>query len=384
MAVLDAHRSRSGAGAEDHHAADEHLGVAEELEGAGHEARAAGSGSNVATKGATGAMPIRQATRSRGPRSGKATSTTDASARRPARWATATAPATVASLGIESAAQRRRPTARVPPGFARRPWSTAALAGWSSSVGVGGGQHRAAGPRPPERPRRGLGRGPGRGCTRRPPPPRRTSPSRRRRRPSATMAGGRWRRSTASIPGARSKATGALPPAAMAGWRRRCRRPRPAPADPPAGRRQARRAPRPAGRRRGRDRLARPRPSPSTASPTSQAPSHPPGTVAPPAELVVVARAPSPSRTAPARRAGTAPSCASHHGAVSMPRRSSDARRASMDVLLRLGQPGPVERQVPGEVVARSARRRGRSSRAARCGRPPRRGCRASSRRAGT
>ena len=32
-----------------------------------------------------------------------------------------------------------------------------------------------------------------------------------------------------------------------------------------------------------------------------------------------------------------------------------------------LGQPGPVQRQVPGEVVADRARRPGRPSRAARC-----------------
>ena len=95
--------------------------------------------------------------------------------------------------------------------------------------------------------------------------------------------------------------------------------------------------------------------------------------------------APSPSRTAPSapRRQSAELRLPPAVGRRSRGARATRAKRVD-GVLLGLGQPRPVEREVPARGRGRRARCPGRSSRAAPCGRRRRRGCRASSRRAGT
>ena len=381
MAMPGAHRSSSGLGAEDHHPADQDLGIAEELECTFLERTPSFEAAAWRRTGRPRPCPgaRRPGPAGRGP--GTATSMTDASARSPARRAAATAPATVASSRHRRRAEVVDPRLRSParlraPRCRRRPWRG------------GGRRWRRRTPAPRRlarrraRPRRGLGRDPGRGCTRRPPPPLRRSSSRsagRARRPRRPAGGGAGRRRASPVPGRGRR--GGPRPARWLGSQRRCRRRHRAPAGPPGAPATAPRARRRGGRRRGRGRPAKRHRSPSTRR-RSQAPLSLARTVAPPSELVVVPECLLPAElhqcTEQAQRDLRVP-----------PRPGVDAAALEGTAegldggLLRLGEPSPVQGQVPRRDRGRSARPLGRSSRAARCDRQPPRGCRASSRRAG-
>ena len=210
----------------------------------------------------------------------------------PGRRATATRPVRRSRARGRRRPSSRRSTARRSSRPRRRRASTAAFTGWVSSVGVGRGQHDAAGADDPGRlGQRHLGVGDvvererrddrGARARRERQPPRVGHDRRRPRAPGRRGA----------CPSARSSAIGRPPARAMA------RLAAPVPGadvgDALAGRAgwvTRRRARRPGARRRARVRPARRRRWPSRRRRRSQAARPLPGAVAPPAELVVVAQ----------------------------------------------------------------------------------------------